>query len=658
MPVEHGSRGRPAVVVVNYGSSALLAENLVASTRPGDLVVVVDNRLDDQERRAVRALADRHGWLLETPASNLGFGTGMNVGVARALREGATSLLLLNPDARLDPEGRDRLCAQVEADPSLLLAPRITTSDGAVWMSGVMDLRLADGTTRSARHRAPGAEVMEWVSGAVMAMGVDLWRRTGGFDDEYFLYWEDIDLCRRVHAVGGRVAVDQEVVAVHDEGGTHRRSAGRAKSETFYVHVIRNRTLYARKWLDTDTQRRWARRAPAAAWDTMLTGGRRQFVEGLTPWRALARGLLGAWVVSRRDVDRTALPADDGAGRDESRSARTVRVLESFPEPGPQTNPYIIQLRRALAETPHVQVSCWSWRTALVGRYDVVHAHWPESLVERRGRLSTLGRRLLFGAFLARLRLTSTPVVRTMHNLELPSGLRPVEVRLLRGLDRLTRVGIVLNGFTPVPAGVRAVEIEHGHYRTWFAPFPRSAPVPGRVAFVGKVRRYKNVEGLLRAFTGLGPGPVSLTVAGSPSSSQLADTLRDLAGSDPRTTLRLGYLEDADLVRVVTESEVVVLPYHEMHNSGSVLAALSLARPVLVPDNAFNRALADEVGHDWVLRYEGELTSDTLRRGLERARRIPPGTEPDLGGRDWSTAGSRHAEAFRLATGASAAGRG
>ena len=73
-------------------------------------------------------------------------------------------------------------------------------------------------------------------------------------------------------------------------------------------------------------------------------------------------------------------------------------------------------------------------------------------------------------------------------------------------------------------------------------------------------------------------------------------------------------------MREVSESELVVLPYHQMHNSGSVLAALSLDRSVLVPDSEFNRSLAEEVGPGWVVTYDGDLTAESiLQRPRDRA---------------------------------------
>lgn len=633
-----------AIVVVNYGSSALLAQNLPGSAHDGHLVVVVDSWSSSGEREKVLRLAAEHGWLVETPIFNTGFGTGSNLGAARALREGATSLFFLNPDARIDPTGLARLIDQVETDRSLLLAPRILNVDGSPWMSGTMDLRMADGTVGSSRRRQPRTEVMEWVSGAAMALSAELWTRTGGFDDDYFLYWEDIDLCRRVHGAGGTIRVDQSVTAIHDEGATHTAGGSRAKSEIYYFYNIRNRALYATKWLAAFDRRRWAWQTPRTALDTLLKGGRRQFLQSVQPWRAYVRGVLTAYRVppSGKPMDGTEVQPDSGA---------VVRVLESFAEPTRSTNPYITQLRDALVQTPGVSVECWSWRTALIGRYDVFHTHWTEALIERRSPASTAVRRLLFAAFVLRLWVTRAPVVRTVHNLGLPTGLSRSELFLLNRIDALTTVQIVLNRFTPVPDDGGSVLIEHGHYRDWFTAYPEPGAVRGRLTFIGKVRRYKNVEGLVRAFSSLPADgdPYSLHVAGKPSTAELADALVQLAGVDHRVKLSLGFVEDVDLVREVGESELVVLPYHEMHNSGSVLAALSLDRPVLVPDNEFNRALAGEVGDGWVIGFSGELSADSINRALDDTRRSTRGDRPDLSAREWSDAGLRHRNAYRLA---------
>ncbi|RIX26617.1 glycosyltransferase family protein [Amnibacterium setariae] len=331
----------------------------------------------------------------------------------------------------------------------------------------------------------------------------------------------------------------------------------------------------------------------------------------------------------------------------ESGDARPIVVQESFPVPRATTNPYIAMLRDALDADDRLVLQTFSWRAALLSRYDVFHAHWPEILVTGRDRLRSVARQVLFAALLLRLRLRRTPVVRTVHNLEVPSGLGAVQRALLRRFDRGVRVRIALNEETRLDPE-RSVTVLHGHYRDWFSRYPRPEAIAGRYGYFGLIRRYKNVEGLVRAFRPL-PDDRTLEVAGAPSTPELQRAITDAADGDPRILLRFEYLSDAELVESCGRAELVVLPYLHMHNSGGALAALSLDRPVLVPRNPANDRLAVEAGEAWVQRYDGPLTAEALSAALSAVRAIAPGDRPDLGARSWGAAADGHVRAFRLA---------
>ena len=288
--------GQLAVIVVNYGSSALLAANLLpfAESLPEARVVVVDNRTTDEERATVSALAARHGWALVAPDDNPGFGSGMNLGVARALADGAGYLLLLNPDARIDAATARSLLDRAVGAPGDLHSPRIVTPAGATWFAGA-DLHLGDGRLRRPGRPSPDGRVEPWLSGACLLLTRDLWEAVGGFDDDYFLYWEDVDLSHRVLAAGGELRVWDELEVVHDEGGTHGgERRGRAKSDIYYFHVIRNRHLFAAKHLSDADLAAWEANRVRVAWEVLMQGGRRQVLTSprvlLVAARALAVG--------------------------------------------------------------------------------------------------------------------------------------------------------------------------------------------------------------------------------------------------------------------------------------------------------------------------------------------------------------------------------
>lgn len=323
-------------------------------------------------------------------------------------------------------------------------------------------------------------------------------------------------------------------------------------------------------------------------------------------------------------------------------------VMESLSRPRPTTNPYLIQLCRSLQSTPGITLSYFSWRRAILGRLDVFHVHWPELLMGGHRRSGRVARRILTVLFLLRIRITRVAVVRTLHNLEWPSGLGRIDRMLLELLDRCTTLTVTLNDSTPVPAGQPRRTVLHGHYRDWFATHERAAAVPGRLGYVGLIRRYKGVEQLVQAFREWDPDAATLAVAGRPSTDELRDELDSLAGGDQRIALLFRFLDDPELIARITEAQLIVLPYRHMHNSGTVLAALSLGRPVLVPDNEVNRALADEVGEGWVHFFEDDLTADDLARATAALHeRTAP--MPDLSRREWTEVGAQHADAFREA---------
>lgn len=285
-----------AIVVVNYGAHALVERNLTRSLNDfGGMVVVVDNFSTQTEQDAMGAICRRRGWTFFASPTNSGYGGGNNQGAEVAVRLGATELLLLNPDAYISSTALGDLAEYVRHRPMSLVAPVVLRPDGRHYSSAT-DLHLDTGEMlhRSKRPpNLPAEDVHTWLSGACLMLSVQLWTTVGGFDEDFFLYWEDVDLSHRVALAGGTVEVLESCTAVHDEGSTHSRSvSARAKSPIYYYYNVRNRLLYATKHLPRTTQVRWARSAPRVAYQVLLQGGRRQFVNPRkTFWPAL-RGVL------------------------------------------------------------------------------------------------------------------------------------------------------------------------------------------------------------------------------------------------------------------------------------------------------------------------------------------------------------------------------
>lgn len=324
--------------------------------------------------------------------------------------------------------------------------------------------------------------------------------------------------------------------------------------------------------------------------------------------------------------------------------------MQSFGAPRVTSNPYVHMLDAALAAEPGIEHLRFARRTALLGRYDALHFHWPETLFGGATPLKRFVRRVFGTVLVARLRVTRVAIVRTVHNVELPDVDSRWERGLLRWIDRRADFHIRLNESTPVRPGIPSAVIPHGHYRDWFAFVEPAPAVPRSLGFVGLIRRYKGVESLIAGFREASTSLAewTLRIAGNPSTRELADEIHALAATDPRISLDLRYLSEEDFARAVMSSSGIVLPYRFMHNSGTALAALSLGRPVLVPRNDVNEALADEVGSGWVTMFDDELTAADLAAFAGAVAELPE-TGPDLDDRGWDLVGIRHRDAYARA---------
>jgi N-acetylglucosaminyl-diphospho-decaprenol L-rhamnosyltransferase len=226
------------VVIVSYNSAGELRRCVDPLTRQPDIhVIVVDSASSDA---SLDTIADLR--VASVPlTANRGFAHGCNAG----WRIGVSPyVLFLNPDAAIDGDSVRRLVAVAEQDATVgIVAPRIVEPDGTLDFSQRRFPRLrttyaqalflhrlfpradwSDEVIRDAgcyeRRASP-----DWASGACLLMPRPLLERLNGLDDGFFLYCEDLDLCRRVRGEGLDVRFEPAAVAVHEGGQSAPRTA-------------------------------------------------------------------------------------------------------------------------------------------------------------------------------------------------------------------------------------------------------------------------------------------------------------------------------------------------------------------------------------------------------------------------------------------------
>lgn len=290
-----------AVVIVNYGPPDLLSANLdpALDANPSALVVVVDNFHSSAARTQTGVLCRERGWVL-VPSPNVGFGAGVNRGVAVARARGCRAVIMLNPDAVASADVLRELARDARSRPDTLLSPFMDTGDGRPHYRGA-GVHRSTGRMRSgwaAGNSDP--EWRNWLSGACLALDLEAFDRVGGFSEHYFLYWEDVDFSWRAVDLGLRLALREDLRVVHDEGGTHTERGQRAKSPLYYYYNVRGRLLFGRQNLHGGEWARWVLATPRESLQVWLRGGRRQlFTEPRGAWATL-RGMVDGIAVALR----------------------------------------------------------------------------------------------------------------------------------------------------------------------------------------------------------------------------------------------------------------------------------------------------------------------------------------------------------------------
>ena len=248
-----------AAVVLNYGTpddTVLTVRSLLASRRPFDQIVVVDNDGTDGCRQAIASIENIASQVTYIRTErNLGFSGGMNVGIQRALADGADRVLLVNSDVFVPPDCLQELEGSLASAPAAEIAgpvlrsrsePDRVASLGMSYHPSTGRMRHAGfGTTSAGGFNGDSAfadTTVDAVSGCVMLVTRAVFERIGLLDDDYFFSFEDLDFCLRARKAGFETVLSGRA-SVYHEGGRSVRST----SVDRLYYATRNHLLAARR---------------------------------------------------------------------------------------------------------------------------------------------------------------------------------------------------------------------------------------------------------------------------------------------------------------------------------------------------------------------------------------------------------------------------
>lgn len=224
---------RLAVVTVSFGSAAVidgfLSSIIAAVAEPAD-VIVVDNK--PQPPTGVRLQSEAAGARYLPQPLNSGYGAAMNAAVA-TLPSSIEWVLISNPDVVLHPGSLTALIARGESDPRIgAVGPAVLTATGELYPSArsVPSLRTGIGHAlfanlwvtnpwsrayRNDHEVAASSRDAGWLSGACLLVRREAFDAVGGFDTDFFMYFEDVDLGYRLGLAGYRNVYQPEAVVTH-----------------------------------------------------------------------------------------------------------------------------------------------------------------------------------------------------------------------------------------------------------------------------------------------------------------------------------------------------------------------------------------------------------------------------------------------------------
>jgi beta-1,4-mannosyltransferase len=324
----------------------------------------------------------------------------------------------------------------------------------------------------------------------------------------------------------------------------------------------------------------------------------------------------------------------------------TTRVLMS---PGREiSNPFIALLQDNLDSD--VTVNTFSWRDAFFTKYDVLHVHWPDALLVAPSPLRRARKVAVLLALILRNRILGVAHVWTVHNLTPHEKGGRISGFALRAWERSCQRRVYLSvAAMPKGGDPRGAVIKHGDYSQIVNASPSSdaQPVAGRLLLFGLLRQYKGIEPLIDAISASASANVHLRIAGRPVPESYGAAIESQTEGINNIETRLQRLSDEELVSEIVRSEIVVLPYKRIYNSGAALMALSAGRPIITTGSDTMRELQSEVGPEWVQVLMSGVTVAALESAVSTLRSLPRRGLPAFAGRDWRGIGAAYSALYR-----------
>ena len=310
-------------------------------------------------------------------------------------------------------------------------------------------------------------------------------------------------------------------------------------------------------------------------------------------------------------------------------------------------NAYQYYISNGLQENGFV-VDNFADHSVIKEKYDYFVIHWPELFAEGKNLLKALYNTFSFISIIFVLKIRKTKIIWIGNDLKSHKQNNPILERFLMYIFTHNIDGFVslsdsaLNyafSIFPVLKKKRYTVIPQTHYKEIYINNTTKNEARSKIGldkkeeiilFIGNIDFYKGVVDLINVFINYKANDARLVLAGILKDDTLKEFIENAIKKDKRILLFPNYIPNDQIQYFINASDMIVLPFKRINNSGSLVLALGFNKYVLAPSFPQIVELKEKYANDLLLTYDGELNSSNLISALHTSFTMQPEYLPDF----------------------------
>ncbi|MEB3339893.1 glycosyltransferase family 2 protein [Okeania sp.] len=226
-------------LTVNYYSTELIKKLIYSIKLTSHLfekIIIINNSTDD---KSIYQLQENTTIIIESE-TNLGFGKACNLGLNWIDNQNPQAIVwLINPDAYLLPDSLEKTHHFLAENPEFsILGTTVYEPTGKVWFGGGKFIPENGKIIADEFLSNTETSITDWVTGCSMLINFKNFEKYPQFDDDYFLYYEDFDFCRRYAKQGHKIAITQKISVLHQPSSVTNKNPELKFEHSIYSYLL------------------------------------------------------------------------------------------------------------------------------------------------------------------------------------------------------------------------------------------------------------------------------------------------------------------------------------------------------------------------------------------------------------------------------------